>query len=860
MGKKKSKKSSSAKAAAAAASRGVVGPNYIQVLTGQIATRNISLILCGESHEDAIDVTRVGGGKMKEDWEPTDHIELIAEMIGKFGGIIRDRDVDNNCCSIKIGICKRNTKLLPLGKAQEWGRDIGREEIEYMEPGHEMVLLWVPSKDNDMKGRSYLIELFLHQLVDDDDDDDISMDIEEESDKKQKGGMIGNKLKKQTSSNISDKSRSHHPTEVIDLVDNMWNVAKHNMAGVKSLQKVVDDMKKNGQLINEKSNHNITLLQWADTDNEARSMNHRRLLAGNFTADDITTAEYDTLICNRKERRKKNDNLWTWDDWLIEVRSKLNQQGNVENNSPLHLVLETPIPPSEVELCKDLMEGFQHTQAGDFVRCLSEDSSESSIDMHDPASDGFGGYIPHIHRRFMSIEKEEKSKFLHCVDCRDLGCQHETEECFRKEWLELLDQEEREQFLGSGSDHHTHHNKGRCLPDWTHNPEEAELDRLRDSGMLKSDDAGSDEDDKNMEDGEVDDKENSEDLITFPSFENFLNVSDTMYYTPNVKTAFAPFLGKTVKSPDNWNSFFAELFLGGTVERALSMLELENNGPHLHTRSPIMKFWNTETGEYELHRRCNEENDLTLPLLPINSFLKAKGSSPARTWTSHIFASLLECGCHDELKDMAAHIKEWTLSNIAKQCNNPKQADNEIGGGEWFMAYLRECHRDIYEDIDRSDPQELLRKINAAGTTKKHKVGDITIPSCTEGFKMITKEMENFDDTSVMKFSKSSEVMAKICIDIYMNKLVDAATLAKILQIISQESERTNIVIVCYMGSCHTKDICDFFMQSNYGFKKKLFCGKHDWEDEEGKILYLPPELWNLKSLFNISSVGSKLS
>ena len=96
---------------------------------------------------------------------------------------------------------------------------------------------------------------------------------------------------------------------------------------------------------------------------------------------------------------------------------------------------------------------------------------------------------------------------------------------------------------------------------------------------------------------------------------------------------------------------------------------------------------------------------------------------------------------------------------------------------------------------------------------------------------------------------KKAEIMAKILIDIYMAKLVDASTVVKIAQIISEETEK-NITIVCYMGSVHTRALCDFFTQPKYDFKKKIFCGKQDWDDEEGRILHLPPELWNLSKLF----------
>ena len=67
MGKKKTS-AKKKKAAAAAASRGVVGPDYIQVLSGSLASKNITLILCGESHHDlltshvpAVEKSRKGG-------------------------------------------------------------------------------------------------------------------------------------------------------------------------------------------------------------------------------------------------------------------------------------------------------------------------------------------------------------------------------------------------------------------------------------------------------------------------------------------------------------------------------------------------------------------------------------------------------------------------------------------------------------------------------------------------------------------------------------------------------------------------------------------------------------------------------
>ncbi|KAL7533123.1 hypothetical protein ACHAXR_006683, partial [Thalassiosira sp. AJA248-18] len=352
MGKKKSK--SAKKAAAAAASRGVVGPDYIQLLTGCIASKSISLILCGESHHDAIDITRAGGGKIKEGWEPTDYIELTGEMIGKVGGLEESSSSDNeetpnNIVRIKCGICKRNNKYLPLGKSKEWGREVGNDEIDYIDHGHEMALLWVPSKDNNgTKGRSYLVELFL-----------------DESEEEEDGG--------------EDKSRLHLPSDVVDLLDNMTDVANH-ARGVKSLSRVIKDMK-NGTLpgfTNKMSQHHHTLLSWTDMDTEARQLNHRRLLG-----EDISTLEYDEIIGDRKKKRQKAENIWTWDDWLVEVKSKLstttNKNAEDDASPALHIVLESSIPPWEVELCRDLRPDFEFTQAAECIRCLSEDSDGSDV-------------------------------------------------------------------------------------------------------------------------------------------------------------------------------------------------------------------------------------------------------------------------------------------------------------------------------------------------------------------------------------------------------------------------------------------------------------------------------------------------
>jgi hypothetical protein len=741
MAKKKKSKTSSANGAAASpsSSRGVVGPDYVQVLSGTLSSKSLRLVLCGESHTDAIDVTRRGGGIIREGWVDTDIVELTGEMVGKFGGIDDDimdddgggggdRDESRRRGSsvggirVRAGICKRNNKLLPMGKAMEWGRDVGGNEIEYIPPGREMVMLWVPSRDGGCggttRGRSYVVELFL----DDENDGGGGGSGNDEDDDDDGGGGRGGR---------EDRSRAHLPPDVVALLDRMTDAARlmGGGRGAASLSGIVRDLK-DGKVSNfavddggcgGSGGGRRALFQWADSDDAARSLNRRRLLG-----DVISEDEHDGLIRDRaRALRSSGENVWTWDDWLAEVASKLSDDGGAggggrradggddddDDDVPsLHLVLESSIPPWEVEICRDgIMPEFEHAMASDCVRCISEDSDISEMDAHDPSSDGFGSYIDYVHRRFMRFERamiataknggngggEEEgvviasSGFMHCVDCRDLGCKQACiDETLRGGWMGLLDPGE-----GSGSGG----------PPWGRSPEEVELERLRiGRGVLYKSDhrVDGDDDDGGKEDGEPlddddDDASSDDDLVAFPSMEKFFGqCTDVMYYAPNYKVAYAPFLGRSVKSIDNWNTFFAELFLGGTVVSAVNMLDLSVGGD-LHVRSPIVKIiTNEETGECELRKRIDEEHEVSLPLLPIKAFLKARGSEPARTWSSDLFASLLECDCQ-ELRDMAIRVREWALDDIAKHAADPKLSDDDIGGGEWFLAYLRQCHREM---------------------------------------------------------------------------------------------------------------------------------------------------------------------
>ena len=770
---RKKKKNKSA-ATQAAASRGVVGPDYIQVLTssGKIAGRSVSLILCGESHRDAIDVTRANGGEEKLGWQSTGRFDFVAEVMGKY--------YFDDAIRLRCGICKRSNKPLPLGKAKEWGNELGKQEIEYIEPGHEMILLWVPLEDGK-KGRAYLAELFVDTFNDD------------------------------------DRSRTHVPQDVVreletldDLVLRLRTI-KTSSKGLKAAasEKLRQDF--------EGVEEGRQMFIWADLDSEARDLNHRRILG-----EEISNDAYDSLIRGRKVKRQKDENLWTFDDWFSEVRSK-------EKSPSCHLILEGPILPDSVEL-NNYSGQLDYTEAADIVRCVSEDSDCSDVDLHDASFDGMGSYLDFVFRRFLHEETGDDGDFLHCVDPRDLGC---VKSCvcdtLHRRWLELLHPDETEK-LSNGDRRDPHFNL--C-----NNPEVAKFRSMRDGGELELLEEELDPED------ESDPKQ--EEMITIPSFEGFFGQgTDIMYYSPHCKISYATFLSTCVKSPENWNAFFNELFFGGEIESALSMLDLtEHTLPYSHLRSPILQHWNGEG--YSWKERNDDECEITMPLFPFKRHLKAKNSPT--TWTSQLYSSIMESE-DAVLRELATSCKGMIMEDIRRQSMDPKNADDEFGG-DWFLAYLRQCHRDVYDDIDHTDPVELLKKTSAQSISgqSKHKIGNISIPSMVAGFDIINQEMENVAPEK-LRLSNQAEVLAKIIIDVYAQRLVDFAALMKVLHII-RDSETDNVAIFLYAGTCHTRVVSEFF--SKHGFKRKCFAGKQDWEEDDARVLHLPAELWNLNMLFS---------
>jgi hypothetical protein len=393
------------------------------------------------------------------------------------------------------------------------------------------------------------------------------------------------------------------------------------------------------------------------------------------------------------------------------------------------------------------------------------------------------------------------------------------------------------------------------------NPERQEFEKMKSQGLLTVDDE--------------EDLDDDDDEFTFPSFESFFGQNtDFLYYTPHMKLSYSPFLAKCVGSLSNWEKLFTNLFLGGTIPEALSVLDLDHFRDHLYVRSPILKSWNPDTSSYEYQYRDDGDHYITNPFFPFIFYLTARASSPPRTWSSQLYARLFALGTDDEEhtttspllensttkssstccspKELATAAREWTLESIRRHSADPKGSDDSRCGGEWFEAFLRATHRDIYDDIDLSDSSVLLRKNymkSEEHNGRKHNIGKIQIPSCQDGFDEILERFGmDVASPSEIVVTPRVEVMAKILIDIWMSNLIDFSTVLKVAEVVSG-AKGSNVAVVCYMGSAHTRKVAEFYI-NRMGFKKKTFVGKLDWDDNEPHTLKLPSYMWNISEMF----------
>ena len=975
---------------------GEVTSSYCSNKTNQSGSsgggKNVSLILCGESHNDAVDVTRRSPpGK----FDPTEGWICVFDSLQSNAGddiytalpralFVSSRaqtsqstsastrsqqqplpSIQNLALRFLFPVNGKRNKPVTLERAKELSAEfVGKYEIEDGMFGRNLFLLWISTTGNSgktEKGEAFLVEIESEAQIDDpeneeqnNNNDDSDSDSDEESYNDwvfftSDPTLYNNPIQQENRLGVpelverwmDDVMMMVHDDDstaatIDDAIDDIINEPENNEVGVEDTN-IVEGIDENlgtpvpsiqRRLMNSRLGRYV-LFEFGDLDSVAYNLLKRRL---GMTDAELTTIEYDEVIETRKRALKEQDNVWTFDDWFNHVKTggkrpgeSIETNGDNEADRAVHLVLEASVPPWEVELHRprltedgntsaslDKAEDFRLHPAAECIRCLSEDSEASWGDECDPSNDGIGSYVDYIYRKMMTatmkigdkIENEQaaaiseekntdnggddnndENKFdsiaiqnatsdgnnswLHCIDVRDLGCEAACHaDSVKQQWYDLLSQDE-QGILSNPKEV----DKDPCpinekddsmhfLPAYKLNPEWIELERLKSEGLLVR------EEESDAEDGEpVSEYERDEELLelTFPSFESFFGSNtDILYYNPNVKLAYSPFLFHCVESLDNWKRFFTALFFGGTIPDALAMLNLreENSRNSVHVRSPILQQWDAQSNKYVWKERDEEECYITCPFFPFAFHLVAKGSSPPRTWSSQLFANLHDADGEGKIdhahpkspRGVALAIKSWILDSIHGHMEDPKASDDKECGGEWFAAYLRAAHRDISDDIDNSDAAVLLQKNYmksiSGGRLKKHNIGKIRIPSARDAFEEIRSRFggrESLPPTENV-VTPRVEVLAKILIDIWVSNLFDFSLLLKIASICANESSE-NVAIVCYVGSAHARAASDFFC-NNLGFKKKELVGKFTWEEDELQTLDLPSKLWNFSELF----------
>lgn len=535
------------------------------------------------------------------------------------------------------------------------------------------------------------------------------------------------------------------------------------------------------------------LLEWGDLDPEARAFNRRRL-----TRVHVPVEEQDALVDDRKQRRTQ-EGIELFDDWLLR-QVAMSSATNVE----VQLVLEAPVPAHDVEL--HVEEGVAPTPiAHQRLRQLEPDSDEDADEANTPGS---GSYLDYLRRRVLTNLPAAQ---VHAVDARGLGDADDT----------ALPARMRGTFESLAAQ------VPPALPD----AEEEELEAK--IGRRESDAAGH---------------------KTVPSWEAFFGgAADLLYYAPHVKADYTPFLTHCVGSAAKMRQFFQALFFE-TVPSALASIRLdEETRPSATVRSLLIQAVDSQEDEAVVQCRpagqCSSGRQ-TIPVraAPMDRYLKARGLEGApRTWVAGIAERLRDAG----LGHLVEAARSWYMATVDQMLRDPKNADSE---GDNFVAWLRACHREIFDDIDTYNPMKLRRQhfapSKAHPRSKEHRYNlkDIGIPGIERAFEEFKAESG--------KSSNRQQVLSKILVDAFQLRSVDLAMVLKSAEVAVRAPRGARVVIVHYAGLDHTRSAVKFWRSQGFsheGLRNRGVVGKlTEYEDSEPRALALPAYLHELDKLFPV--------
>eukprot|EP00930_Biecheleria_cincta_P014115 TRINITY_DN12273_c0_g1_i1.p1 TRINITY_DN12273_c0_g1~~TRINITY_DN12273_c0_g1_i1.p1 ORF type:complete len:831 (+),score=144.56 TRINITY_DN12273_c0_g1_i1:78-2570(+) len=556
----------------------------------------------------------------------------------------------------------------------------------------------------------------------------------------------------------------------------------------------------------------MQLFRWADLDDDARELAKRRK-----AGDLVSFEELDAIVEKRKCARKAQG-ITLFDDWIIQQA----QAGTAR----VALVLEAPVKASEVELHEDPAMSSAPTSK-ECHRLMELDSDTDSDE--DDAEDGSGSFLGYLERRARVALKPDQ---LCCVDPRELGDAGDE----HSRWLSF------QELLPSGK---------RAVED----SEEAAFTSCAEEATLWTSHAKKGRPrhrrakarrPKHCENAGKEDC-----LAAIPSWEAFFGAAaELLYYSPHVKADYAQFLAGCIGTSENMREFFLSLFFD-TVPEAVAKLKLDEvTRPLARIRSLL---YQAEPGA-ELRRRTSDHGLIPVRTAPLDRYLKAKGFDPPRLWVSGIAERLRQSSGGAAIVDAA---RSWYLKSTNNLLANPRNSD---ASGDYFIAWLRACHRHIWRDVDRTDPAKLRKQREPVQSESRpdsrlyrFDLAQVRIPSLDKGF----QELQNVLNGSHSRTCTPRErALAQIFVDAFQLRLVDlAAVLAVADAVRAAPPDDQPIVIVLYAGDDHVKSVVEFWRSNGFsadGLDGRGKVGKADFNDDEPRGLVLPDFLADFSKLFPV--------
>lgn len=509
----------------------------------------------------------------------------------------------------------------------------------------------------------------------------------------------------------------------------------------------------------------------------------------------VPAEEQDMMIAERKALCIE-DGFELFDDWLIRQVASANVH--------VEFIQEGPVSAEEVEL---------HVEPGtspappahESLKLMELDSEEEEDEPHL----GNGCYLDYLRRRTTTYLT---TGIVHGIDPRVLG---DSEDDNLPDFLRGSFEEPRFQ---------------------THVPVDSEVAELDAAG---ADWARTDQD---ME----------VHSSALPSFEAWLgSAADLLYHAPHVKADYAPFLRSCVRNIGALWRFYERLYFG-TIPEALAQLQL--NGKTRSAASARSLAYRPAQDAALMRRPMAKCSDRRRPMpvraLPLDRYLKARGFDTPRTWIAGMAERLRQDGAQHMVQAAMTFYKQAVERMLADPKGGDVQGDN-------FVAWLRACHRDLFHDIDCSDPSALQRKHwvqsknNPKSSDHEYHLKSIIIPGFEDAFAEICEGQRSLPKTAQRASTVRQRMLSKIIVDAFALRSVDLAMILKMATVVASAPTDAPCVVVVYAGEDHTDSVAKFWRSWGFdgaGLAKKGRIAKE--KDADSSCLVLPPYLHDIGKLF----------